>query len=122
MFYSQTTLGKIIRFFPFAFRKLIPRIFRNVVALVLSCVTWLTEMRGTPTEPLRYRAAELAFILDEVGSVSFANLFTATFGHCSARSTYELFPLEIDGSLVGSLAVFHATEVGVLALEAHVVR
>ena len=79
-------------------------------------------MRGTPTKPLSYRAAELAFILDEIGSVSFAYLFTATFGHCRAGSTYELFPLEVDGSLVGSLAVLHATEVGVLALEAHVVR
>ena len=85
-------------------------------------MAWLAEMSVTPTEPLGYRATELAFVLDEVLSVLLALLYSATDRLSCALTADELFLFEVDIVLICLIAVLHTSEIGVLTFEAHVVR
>lgn len=92
----------------------------DVVALALALVARITEVSCAPTEPLRDRAAEATFKLDEVLSVRFAVLSTRN-SHSRAGSTNQLLWLEDLFLLLSSYAVLFAAEICVLALETLVV-
>ena len=95
-----------------------------VVALTLPRMARLAEVGVAPAEPLRDRAAELAFELDEVGAVVLAvgDAEVAAEGLGGALAADEFFWLELLGGLLRRDAVLHAAEVGHFALEALVVR
>ena len=74
-------------------------------------------------EPQSDRAAKLALEVDVFGAVLFAIFNTRSHTHRGAFRANELICLELFKLtlLVLLIAVFHAPEVGLLTLEAHVV-
>jgi hypothetical protein len=93
----------------------------HVITRALLLVAGLAKMSVSPAEPLRDAAAKLAFIFYEVHPVLFAILHSSTHGLRSALSANQLFFFEIEVVLVGLVAIFHSSEVGILALETHVI-
>lgn len=87
----------------------------------------LAEVSVAPAEPLRNRAAEFALELDKVGAVLRAGRDARADGDGSALAADELLLLPVlIIILVACIAratatLLHAAEVGVAALEAHVV-
>ena len=59
-----------------AFRQLRLLVSAYIIAIALSFVARLAEVRVSPAEPLRDRAAEFALELDKVCAVLFANSLT----------------------------------------------
>lgn len=84
-------------------------------------MAWLAEMSITPTEPLRNRTAEFAFVFYEFHSMRLAILHATTYADSGALTTNKLFFFEILIIILGSLTVFHTSEVRVIALEALVI-
>ena len=74
-------------------------------------------------EPQSDRAAKLALEVDVFGAVLFAIFNTRSHAHRGAFRTNELICLELFKLtlLVLLIAVFHAAEVGLFTLEAHIV-
>jgi len=87
----------------------------------------LAEVRISPAEPLRDRAAEFALELDEVSAVTRAGLDARTDSDGSALTANELLLLpSVIIVLIACVSrttatLFHASEVWRVALEAHVV-
>ena len=90
-------------------------------------MTWLTEMRVAPTEPLRYIATEFAFELDIVSAMLLTVQDTGPHTHGRTFSTYQLIPFVFFlfipffiAHLIVS-AIFQASKVGLFAFEALVI-
>ena len=82
----------------------------------------LAEVSVAPAEPLGDGAAELALELDEVLPVLRTCLDASAHCDGGALAADELFFFEVLVVYLCCLAVFHAAEVGIGALEANVVR
>lgn len=82
----------------------------------------LAEVSVAPAEPLGDGAAELALELDEVLPVLRTCLDASAHCDGGALAADELFFFEVLIVDLCCLAVFHAAEVGIGALEANVVR
>jgi len=104
-----------------ALREVLSFLPGHVVATALLLVAGLAEMCVTPAEPLRNIAAKLAFEFNELGSVFLAALDAASDRLGRTLSANQLFLFEVCVVLVGLIAVLHASKVGDVALEAHVV-
>ena len=102
--------------------KLITRFSRNIVAVALSFVTRLTKMCITPAEPLSNRTAKFAFEFDEVLTVFFAVFDATSYSYCCTFTTDELFLFKTIVVILSRFTIFHASEVGVLAFETHIIR
>jgi len=85
-------------------------------------VTFFAEMSVTPTEPLGYRAAELAFELDEVFLMFWATLDAPTHCYCCAFAAHEFFFFEILIIIISILTILHSSEIGLAAFETKVIR
>jgi hypothetical protein len=78
-------------------------------------------MSVAPTEPLGDGAAELALEFNEISSVLWTVFVSSSHCYSCTFSANELLFFEIV-VVIDSIALFHATEVRVLAFEALVVR
>jgi len=105
----------------FALRKLIFTLSRYVITCTLFLMTWFTEMSITPAEPLWYVAAEFALVFDKICSVSFAGLFTSTYGDGGALTTDEFFFLEIGVIVTGLITCFSTTIIWTFAFETFII-
>jgi len=85
-------------------------------------VARFAEVGVAPAEPLGDRAAKFALKLDEIGTMIFAGFGASSDCDGGALAADKLFFLEVDVVLVGLIAILHASKVGLLTLEAHVVR
>jgi len=84
-------------------------------------VTRLAEVSITPTEPLRDGTAEATLELDKVSPMRLADGITCPDTLRSALTAHRIFRLELLLLLLSIDTIFHATEVGLLALEALVI-
>lgn len=105
-----------------ALRQLVLLFTRYVVAAALLFVARLAEMSVSPAEPLRNRAAEFTFVLDEILAVLLTSLNSSANRNSGALSADKLFLFEVGVVLVGLVTVLHSSKVWILAFEAHVVR
>lgn len=84
-------------------------------------MTILTEVSVSPAEPLRDRAAKLAFKLDKLCSVCLALRRADTQFISSTLAAHQVLRFEILLLLLCANAVFHAAEIRLVAGEAKVV-
>lgn len=75
----------------------------------------------TPAEPLRYVAAELTLVFNEIGTVSFTCLFTTTDGNSGALTTNQFFLLEVGVIVTGLITSFPTTIVRFFAFETFII-
>jgi len=75
----------------------------------------------TPAEPLWYIAAEFALVFNEVGTVSFAGLFTSTDGDCGALTADEFFFFEVGVIVTSLITCFSTTIVRIFAFETFII-
>lgn len=101
--------------------QLIFSILTHIVSVALSLVAWLTEMRITPTKPLCYTAAELAFelykVLAMLGAIFNWNLTTVWAD--------QLFRFECTRTISlihGSHTILPAAKIWIFALKALKIR
>jgi hypothetical protein len=85
-------------------------------------MTRLAEMCVSPTEPLRYIAAEFTFIFDEICSVSFAGFFPSSNCYSGTLTTYELFFLKRGVIVSGLIACFSTTIIRLITFETLIIR
>lgn len=104
-----------------ALRQLSLRFLGHVVAVHLSLVAGLTEVRGAPAEPLRYRAAEAALELYVVRAVLAAVGRACSQRDGGALAAHQVFLLVLLALFLSTDAVLHASEVRHFALEALIV-
>jgi len=93
----------------------------NIIALALAGVAVIAEVGISPAEPLGYRTAKLALVLDVLCAVILAVAHAAADVGGHAAGAYQVFDLELLLLLLGLDAVFHTAVVWLLALEALVI-
>ena len=79
-------------------------------------MTRLAKVSIAPAEPLRDRAAKLAFEFDEVSAVCFATRISHAQTRRGTLPAHQLFRLEILGLLLRAQAILHATKVRIVTL------
>lgn len=78
-------------------------------------------MSGSPAEPLRHRAAELALELNEVLAMLRTGFDSSPYSYSRALAAHKLLLFELSGVSLGCLTVFHSSKVRLSTLEALVV-
>ena len=81
----------------------------------------VAEVRSSPAEEQCDRTAPFALVVDVFVAVLFAILDAFTDASTSASTADEFVSLDVSRFLLVVVTVFEPTEVGVFALEAHVV-
>lgn len=78
-------------------------------------------MSISPAEPLGDGAAEFAFELDVVSSMSLACFITTANGYSGAFTTDQLFLFEVIVCVLSLFTVLHTTEIGIATFEALII-